>query len=537
MQPKKDAPIQSREPASPPLAALPGQLTGAPTETSRTGCPPPSATAFITLDAEGVIQQCNRAAADLLGYGAGDLLEKEFGQVVHPGDQGVFAGFFQALTQGRVPFSGRVSVLTGQGAVKQLQLEGEPLESAGGERTYLLTALELPAEEIPPANGQDPDPTQVAAALRASEARLREAHGRMVDILERTTDAFYALDAHFRFTYVNQRAAQLWGRDRDALIGRHYWSEFPKAVGSDSYQKHYQALREGQPVHYETVSPLLGIWIDVSVYPGSDGSVSVFFRDITARKQAQKALQVSEARQAYLLRLSDRLRQLVDPVAIQYQAAQVLGEYLGADRVGYAEDQGDGQTITVTRNYTRGVAGVEGRYHYDVYGPELLRAFQAGRTVVRSDVARDPSLTDEEKAAHASLQLGATVNKPILKAGRLVAVLFVHCQAAHDWSAPELTLIEETAERIWAEVQRARAEAALRESEARCRLMVDAVPINIWITDAEGKVEYLNQHWCDYCGVECNSTTASEIAARFLHPEDGPKVMEVFQEAMQTGTP
>ncbi len=126
---------------------------------------------------------------------------------------------------------------------------------------------------------------------KLAEEALGQAHRRITDILESTTDAFYALDGAFNFTYVNQRAAQLWGRERDSLLGKHYWREFPKAVGSESYQKHYQALRADEPVHYETISPLLGCWIDVNIYPGKDGSLSVFFRDISGRKQAEQQQQ------------------------------------------------------------------------------------------------------------------------------------------------------------------------------------------------------------------------------------------------------
>jgi PAS domain S-box-containing protein len=85
--------------------------------------------------------------------------------------------------------------------------------------------------------------------------------------------------------------------------------------------------------------------------------------------------------------------------------------------------------------------------------------------------------------------------------------------------------------------ERKKSEAALRESEARFRLMVDTVPLSIWITDAKGRVEYLNKHWCDYCGVAFDLTTADEIASRFLHPEDGPKVITRFHQAMEEGTP
>lgn len=124
-----------------------------------------------------------------------------------------------------------------------------------------------------------------------AEKALQEAHARMIDIMESTTDAFYALDAEFNFTYINKKAAQLWSRDRDSLIGKNYWTEFPAAVNSESYRKHYEALTEGRSVHYETVSPLLGTWIDVSIYPGTNKSLSVFFRDITERKEAKQKLE------------------------------------------------------------------------------------------------------------------------------------------------------------------------------------------------------------------------------------------------------
>ncbi|RPD45709.1 PAS domain S-box protein [Hymenobacter sediminis] len=137
--------------------------------------------------------------------------------------------------------------------------------------------------------------TDITDRKRAEEA-LRAAHARTVDILESTTDAFYALDADFNFTYVNQRAARLWGRDRDELLGCHYWTEFPAAVGSESYSLHYQVQQTGQPAQYEIVSPRLGTWIDVSIYPGTAGSLSVFFRDITARKNSEEALRRSEER-------------------------------------------------------------------------------------------------------------------------------------------------------------------------------------------------------------------------------------------------
>ncbi|WP_017732174.1 PAS domain-containing protein [Nafulsella turpanensis] len=82
---------------------------------------------------------------------------------------------------------------------------------------------------------------------------------------------------------------------------------------------------------------------------------------------------------------------------------------------------------------------------------------------------------------------------------------------------------------------RKRHEEVLRESEERFRLMADTIPQIIWITDAEGRAEFLNKQWSAYSGVLFEPTTAAEIAANFIHPEDAPKVMAAFNEAMQTG--
>ncbi|MCK0532507.1 PAS domain S-box protein [Sphingobium agri] len=67
----------------------------------------------------------------------------------------------------------------------------------------------------------------------------------------------------------------------------------------------------------------------------ADGLAYCIGRDVTARRAA-------EERQAFLLNLSEGLRDLAEPVEVQKFAQRLLGEYLGATRVGYAGDVGDG---------------------------------------------------------------------------------------------------------------------------------------------------------------------------------------------------
>lgn len=204
------------------------------------------------------------------------------------------------------------------------------------------------------------------------------------------------------------------------------------------------------------------------------------------RAAAEASLRDSESRWAFLVALNDRLRAVSDPESVQFEAARALGEHLRASRVGYAEDVGDGERIRVARNYVdaaAGVAGIEGTYRYETYGSELLAAFRSGRTVVRPDIATDPSLTAAEKQAHADLNLGSTVNLPLLKDGRFEAVLFVHQDRPRAWSDAELALMHDVAERTWEAVARVRVEAALREREEKFRSLFHAIDEGLCICE------------------------------------------------------
>ena len=78
-------------------------------------------------------------------------------------------------------------------------------------------------------------------------------------------------------------------------------------------------------------------------------------------------------------------------------------------------------------------------------------------------------------------------------------------------------------------------EEALKESEQRFRLMADTIPEMIWVTDDEGKIEFMNQRWQEYCGVPLTATTAEEVATAFVHPDDAPHLMATLMHSLQTG--
>jgi PAS domain S-box-containing protein len=127
---------------------------------------------------------------------------------------------------------------------------------------------------------------------KQAEEELRDANTRIAEILESITDGFTAWDQNWRYTYVNERSAELLGKPRDQLIGQSVWDLFPEAVGTETYRKCQQAMAERVPLYFQAL--FSDRWYENYLYPTKDG-LSVSWRDITERKRGEEALRRSEA--------------------------------------------------------------------------------------------------------------------------------------------------------------------------------------------------------------------------------------------------
>jgi PAS domain S-box-containing protein len=86
---------------------------------------------------------------------------------------------------------------------------------------------------------------------------------------------------------------------------------------------------------------------------------------------------------------------------------------------------------------------------------------------------------------------------------------------------------------LWQRARRRRAQAVLRESEKRFRVMADTTPSLIWMCDAAGKITYLNEQRIALTGTEPNVGYADAWTA-YVHPDDLKKVLGVFSKGMKS---
>ena len=227
-------------------------------------------------------------------------------------------------------------------------------------------------------------------------------------------------------------------------------------------------------------------WFDVSISPVPDESGQVLaafliYVETTARTQAARA-------QAYRIALSDALRTLDDPEAIQATAARLLAGHLGASRVHYGEVAEDDLHITIARDHAQGVPSLTGKVRMDDFGAALVAALRTGRTLVLPDLSGEPDLTREERAAYAAIPIRALIAIPLVKDGRLTAVVCVHHAEPRRWTEDEVALVRDTLERTRDAAERARAERALRDSEARLRRALDVEMVGVVQWNTQGRI-------------------------------------------------
>ena len=205
--------------------------------------------------------------------------------------------------------------------------------------------------------------------------------------------------------------------------------------------------------------------------------------DVSEWKASERLLVEAAARNAARATMSDSLRRLTDPRELQAETTRILGEHLGAQRVVYCEILPGTEYAVASGNYLDGVAELPAPIELEHFGATVVAALRAGETVVDADIVRSPELSSPERAAYAAIEVGAQVAVPLLKGGQFAALLAVQQASARAWTAEDVTLIEETAERTRVAVDRARAEAALRESEARERHKREQVELLDAITE------------------------------------------------------
>ncbi|GGL54083.1 PAS domain-containing protein [Halocalculus aciditolerans] len=133
------------------------------------------------------------------------------------------------------------------------------------------------------------------------------------NVYERITDAFFALDRDWRFTYVNPEAERLLDARAEALIGENFWEVFPEAVGTTFYTEYHRAIATQDSVTFDETFPPVDEHLEVRAFPSEDG-LSVHFRATPEDASSAESSHLMELTNMLSYDLIDSIRRAQDAV-------------------------------------------------------------------------------------------------------------------------------------------------------------------------------------------------------------------------------
>jgi serine phosphatase RsbU (regulator of sigma subunit)/PAS domain-containing protein len=360
-----------------------------------------------------------------------------FNARLHPDDLIRVTGLLQTCIDTCGEFDAEYRVVRPDGETRWVHARGRGIPGPGGDTVRLLGAAY--------------DTTGV-----------REAAGMVTRVLEAMPAGFYSLDREWRFTHVNGEAERLLGRPREDLLGKVLWDAWPAAVNSPFEDSYRTAVRTGLPVSFDAYYPEpLDGWYELRAWPTPDG-LSVYFLEITERRQVQEQAERATERLSLLARVSAELAGTLDVEAATARLPGIvvpaLADFcvltvIGPD--GHPRDVGSWHVDPASRTLLEQYAEV--RLDAMPMTAPVARALHTGEPATFSgDEVLEVLPPGPARELLALLAPSTEVALPLRARGRTIGLLTLLYSAGHVPTADDVAVAQDVADRAGLALDNAR---------------------------------------------------------------------------------
>ena len=433
--------------------------------------------AIIATTPAGVIDAWNLGAEAVFGYSAGEAMGKHVSMLMAPERLDDLAGFTGPQLQGMTVSQYQSLCLRKDGSRMQVSVTGSPIKNSAGEVVAMSAILR--------------DITQ--------RHESEQARSLLASIVESSEDAISSLKLDGTIVNWNRGAEALLGYTREEAVGRNI-SILAMPGRAERYAEILETCARGETI--DTFDAVLkgkdgrGVDVSFSIFPvrnlnGEVVGTSGIARGIGQRLRMERKLRESEERFREVFEQAPVGMFLSGPEARLLRVNAAFCRMLG-----YSEEELLARTWPEFVHPDDRAAALQNR--------ERLWKGGQGRTQV------------EGRFVHRNgTAVSTQIRISLLRAGDGSPL----CAVVH---AEDIT-------------ERKRAEAALRESEERFRNMADSFPSIMWVTGADGTVEFVNRAFREFFGNTREELQEGRWQLLF-HPEDAPAYLAAFAVTVRDHT-
>ena len=125
-----------------------------------------------------------------------------------------------------------------------------------------------------------------------NEQKLNITQNFLSNTLTSIKDGLVILDRDSKYIYVNQKAADLLGKNAEELIGKHLWTEFPEKEGDIFYDNYQKAIKTRKPLSFENYFKPWDKWFENRIIPSQEGAL-MFFHETTDKKEKDNKIKAA----------------------------------------------------------------------------------------------------------------------------------------------------------------------------------------------------------------------------------------------------
>jgi PAS domain S-box-containing protein len=451
-------------------------------------------------DAAGRVTQVNRRWREYTGLNSGDSLGLSGTDAIHSDDLPAVIEAWGRAVGTLTPYRLEYRLRRFDGVYRWHLGHAEPVFAENDAVLgWIGTATDV--HELGTLNHAITESHRMVDGLRRSEERLElgiQVAGFViaeVDYASNTIQfspdaaALYGL-GNTEITISRERSHETFHPDERAELER-VIAQCLDPNGTGWFERDHRVVHPNGEVRWLSVRKQ--VFFDRSVLPHRPSRALLAAQDITERK-------VREANLAFLTASHRILAVLSDADEIAKEAGSRLAEYLGLAHCLFVEiDESTSEASVFHDHHAMNSQSMIGQYHLEQFhSEEELALLASGEAVAISDTG----VSRHGTADFSAMGIAALLTVPHLNAGRWRFALSAQFSQPHVWRLDEIGLLREFASSVYLRLERARAEAALREREERFHTLFDSIDegfcICEMILNAAGEP-------CDYRFLEVNS--------------------------------